>query len=312
MIGVECRRRSRRRGSRTGAQRRIVPIVMLAFLLGMAASAAGSPIDEKPAGEQKKVIDLTDMMKPPGGMDPMRSYASDASPGIEQKLGESVPLDLTFRDELGETVSLRQCIERPMVLTLVYLRCPSICSPLMHEVAAMVDKMDLEAGIDFDLLTVSFDINDTPELASKAKKNLLAGMQRKIPPESWRFLTGDAPNINALTDAVGFRYKRENQDFVHAGTVVFLTKDGKIVRYLEGLKLLPADMKMAVIDAADGRPRSLMQKFQRLCYAYDPEGKTYVFKVNRIVLAVTLFLVALFLGYLLLKKKGPRTEKGVT
>jgi len=234
---------------------------------------------------------------------PTRAKTDTPEVGIDEKLGETIPLDLSFFDEAGKAVTLRSLLSRPTVLTLVYFRCPGICSPLMHEVADTVEELDLVAGIDYDLVTVSFDDRETSELASTAKRNLLGGMKKKIPPESWRFLTGSPESIAALTEGVGFRYKRDRDDFVHAATVIFLSKDGKIVRYLGGLKLLPADMKMAILDAAEGTPRTLMQRIQRLCYAYDPAGKTYVFKVNRIILAVTLAGAAIFVLYLLLARR---------
>lgn len=239
-----------------------------------------------------------------------QEYANDATVGIEPQLGETVPLDLTFNNEQGEPVELRSVIQRPTVLLLVYFRCPSICSPVMHEVADTVEKMQLTPGVDYDLLTISFDSEETPELARVAKENLLADMDKKIPPESWRFLTGDKKNIARLTDSVGFRFRRDDKDFEHAGTVIFLSPDGKIVRYLPGMKLLPDHMVMAIQDAADGRARSFMQKIQRLCYSYDPEGKTYVMKVNRIILAVTFFVLGLFLVYLLLFSGGKKLADG--
>ena len=242
-------------------------------------------------------LDVTDVEEP------VKGYADSKTVGIDEQLGKTIPLDLTFNDEQGKPVTLRSLIDKPTVLTLVYFRCPGICSPLMHEVAATVDEMDLEAGIDYDLITVGFDAREGPDLARVAKKNLLAGMDNKIPDESWRFLTGDERNIAALTGSVGFLFRKKDQDFEHPGTVIFLSEEGKIVRYLGGLKLLPADMKLAVYDAAEGKARSFMQQVQALCYSYDPEGKTYVLKVNRIVLFVTLFLLGVFLLFLLLKRK---------
>jgi protein SCO1 len=235
-------------------------------------------------------------------------YANDETVGVEEKLGETIPLDLEFVDESGKTVTLGGLIDKPTILTLVYLRCPSICSPLMNEVAATVDKLDLQAGKDFQMLTVSFDVTDDPDLTRTAKRNLLERMEDEIPAESWRFLTGEAESISQLTDAVGFRYRRENDDFVHAASVIFLSPEGKIVRYLPGQRILPADMKMAIFDAAAGQPRTMMQKLQRLCYAYDSEGRSYALQVNRIILMITLPGILIFLGYLLFKKKSPATH----
>jgi protein SCO1/2 len=238
-----------------------------------------------------------------------REYASDPAPGIEEQVGAVLPTDLTFKDEDGLTVELRKLITRPTLLTLVYFRCPSICSPLMHEVAATLDMMDLRPGQDYDLITVSFDDREGPELARQAKKNLLSRMKRPIDPDSWRFLTGDAANITVLADTVGFRFHKDGKgDFVHAATVVFVDKDGQVVRYLGGLKLLPADVELAIVDTMEGRSRSIMQRIQKLCFAYDPDGKTYVFQVNRIVLFVTLLAVGLFVAYLLIRPKKKRPE----
>ena len=232
-----------------------------------------------------------------------REYANDPKPGIEENVGGVLPTDLTFKDENGLTVNLRELIQRPTLLTLVYFRCPSICSPLMHELAAVTDKMEMTAGEDYDLITVSFDDREGPELARQAKKNLLSRKKREIDPAHWRFLTGDAANITVLADVIGFRFRKVKEDFDHAATVAFVDKDGKIVRYLGGLKLLPADVELAIVDTMEGRSRSLMQRIQKLCFSYDPEGKTYVFQVNRIILFVTLFAVALFVAYLLIRRK---------
>ena len=237
-----------------------------------------------------------------------QEYANDPTVGIEPKLGETIPLDLTFNNEEGKPITLRSLVKRPTVFVLVYLRCPGICSPLMHEVAATVDKLDLTPGIDYDLITVSFDARETADLARTAKKNLLGEMKRKIPPDSWHFLTGDETNIAKLTDAFGYRFHRDKEDFAHPGTIMFVSPKGVIVRYLPGLKILPTHMKMAIQDAAEGHPRSFMQTIQRLCYAYDPSGKTYIVKVNRIILAVSLVTLGVFVGYLFTfgKKRTPQ------
>lgn len=232
-----------------------------------------------------------------------REYANDPKPGIEENVGGVLPTDLTFKDENGLTVNLRELIDKPTLLTLVYFRCPSICSPLMHELAATADMMDMKPGVDYDLITVSFDDREGPELARQAKKNLLTRMKKKLEPEQWRFLTGDAANITVLADTIGFRFRKDKEDFIHAATVAFVDKDGKIVRYLGGLSLLPADVELAVVDTMEGNERSIMQRIQKLCFAYDADGKTYVFQVNRIVLFVTLLAVAIFLAYLLIRPK---------
>jgi len=280
----------------TERRNRTVSVLLIALVLGGAFFTGASLSAQDEAAPDKKAM--------------VSGYADDKTVGIDEKLGETIPLDLEFFDEDGERVNFGDLFTLPTVLTMVYFNCPSICSPLMHELASVVDELDLTPGVDYNLVTVSFDIDETPELARAAKKNLLEGMDRKIPPESWRFLTGDAANVMRLTDATGFRFKREGEDFVHAGTIVYLSKEGKIVRYLPGLEILPANMKFAIIDANNGKARSFIQTIQRLCYRPDDEGRGYVFQINRVILAGTLLFVGIFLAVILFRRKGKTKQAG--
>ena len=232
---------------------------------------------------------------------PASSFQADTSVQVEvvEKLGETIPLDLTFTDMEGRPVTLRELIDKPTVLTLVYYRCPNICSPLLQELGDTVEQCELEPGPEYNLITISFDPRETPELSKIAHQTIVGMMERKIPADSWRFMTGDAENIAKITEAVGFRYVRVDEDFSHPATVIFLSDQGKIVRYLNGLTFLPADIKLALLDAKEGKARSFMQKFQRICYTYDPQGKKYVLQINRIILVFSLILAAGFLSFLL-------------
>jgi protein SCO1/2 len=225
--------------------------------------------------------------------------------GIEERLGTLLPLDqLTFKNEEDETITLSSLADKPIVLTLVYYRCPGICTPLLQELVRVADNAKLTPGEDYRLITISFDPAEKSELAKNKKANMLAGFKNKsVPPESWSFLTGDEPNIRKVTDTVGFYYMpdRNKVDFVHGATVIFLSDKGKIVRYLNGTRFNPAEMELAVLDATQGRSRSLMQRMQQICYAYDPEGQTYVLQINRIILGVTLVFALGFVAYLLRK-----------
>jgi protein SCO1/2 len=236
--------------------------------------------------------------------------------GIEEHLGERIPLEeLTFTDEEGAPLTLGTLFDRPVVLTLVYYRCPSICTPLLQEVAHVADLTDLEPGEDYRIVTISFDPNDSAELAKIKKANMLATLEHKqVPEDGWRFLTGEEDQIRRITEAVGFHYTRDANeiDFVHAATVIFLSPEGKIVRYLNGTRFNPADLKMAVVDASEGRARSFMQRIQRLCYSYDPEGRAYVLKINRIILGVTLIFAGAFGAFLFSKNFARRTSKAQT
>ena len=230
--------------------------------------------------------------------------------GIEEHLDSTIPLaDLKFTDEEGHPVVLADLFGKPVILTLVYFSCPGICTPLLNELSSVVQKSRMVPGEDFRIVTISFDPSEGYELAKLKRINMLAAMETNVPaPEDWRFLVGDEENIRKITDAVGFRYVRDrnNIDFVHAASVMFLSPEGKIVRYLNTTRFNPADLEMAVIDAAEGRSRSFMQKVERLCYAYDPEGQAYVLKINRIILGITIVFVLLFVGFLVLRKPAAR------
>jgi len=223
--------------------------------------------------------------------------------GIVERLGKKAPIaELTFKDEAGKTVTLGSLFDRPVVLSLVYFRCPGICTPLLHETSQVVQKSDLTAGEDYQLITVSFDPAEGPELAAMKRVNMLGAMKKRpIQKSAWRFLTGDEANIKRLADAVGFKYVRDKngQDFVHGATLTFLSKDGMIARYLQGTRFNPADFDMAVMDASEGRARSFMKKIQRLCFAYEPGSHSYVLKVNRLILGLTMVFVVGFVAFLI-------------
>jgi protein SCO1/2 len=193
-------------------------------------------------------------------------------------------------------------------VTFVYYRCPGICSPLLSEVAKMIDKMDLEIGKDYQVFTLSFDPAEKPEMASEKRQNYLTELKKKIDPAGWRFFTGDSADIRRLTDAAGFYYQRSGRDWVHAATLIVLSPSGKITRYLYGIQHLPFDVKMAVVEASEGRTGPTIAKVLRFCYAYDPEGRTYALAVTRIAGVAVLGLAALFAAIFIVrprKRKAP-------
>ncbi len=241
-------------------------------------------------------------------------------PGVEERLGRTVPLDeLTFTDEQGRQVRLSELVDRPIVLTLVYFRCPGICTPLLNELTKVADECDLKPGEDYRMITVSFDPKDTAELAAGKKKNMLELFKRhQVPPDGWRFLVGDQENITRLTGEVGFGYVPDTNkvDFVHPATLILLSPQGKIVRYLGGSsadgsswQFGAVDLKMAVIDASQGRPVATIHRVARLCFSYDPASQRYVLNVNRIILGVAALVAAVFVVYLL--RQGRRRKQAI-
>lgn len=223
--------------------------------------------------------------------------------GIDEKLGETIPLDLSFLDEYGKPVTLRSLFTKPTLLTLVYYRCPGICSPLLTGVSEVVDRMDMEAGKDFNIVTISFSPKEDYIMASGKKKNYIDLMKKKIPDASWRFLTGDSASIAKITDAVGFRYQKQGDDYMHGAVVTVLSPEGKISRYLYGTDYLPLDVKLALTEAAEGKSVPAINKLLKLCYSYDPDGRKYVLNFTRIVGGIMIFLIAGFVLVLTMKKK---------
>ncbi len=233
--------------------------------------------------------------------------------GIVEKLGETVPLDLEFYDESGNIVQLRNVINKPTIVTFVYFKCPGICSPLLTELSRMVEKVDLELGKDYQILTLSFDSGEKPELAADKKENYLSSIPRALNPDGWHFFTGDSANIRRFADAAGFYFKRNGKDWIHAGALIFLSPTGKITRYINGIQYLPFDIKMAVIEASNGKVGPTIAQILKFCYSYDPESRTYALNVTRIGMLVILLLAALFAFVFLVKPrlKMKKAERGV-
>jgi protein SCO1/2 len=229
--------------------------------------------------------------------------------GIDQRLGQTIPLDLTFNDENGNPVILRQLILTPTILALVYLHCPNVCSLLLQNLADVLDKLPAEPGKDFIVLAVSFDEMEKPDLALQKKKTYLKMIQKPFPENAWRFLTGDKENIHKLTGAVGFHFKRVGEDFEHPVSLIILTPDGKIVRYMYGADPLPFDLKVALVEASQGRIGPTIAKLVRFCFSYDPKANKLVFNILKVTGTVTLLFAVLFIVFLLLKGKKPHKEE---
>ncbi|MDD8017975.1 MAG: SCO family protein [Bacteroidota bacterium] len=223
--------------------------------------------------------------------------------GIDEKIGQTIPLNLEFYDENGYLVALKDIVKKPTILNFVYFRCPGICSPILTELTAIVNHIDMEMGKDFQIVTVSFDEREKPELAHAKRDNYFTLLNKKIPGESWKFMTGDSASIRQLTNASGFMFKREGDNFLHAGAIIVISPQGKIARYLYGTQYLPFDVKMAVTEASEGRTGPTITKLLQYCYSYNPEGRRYIFNVTRVSGAVIILFAAVFVVYLTVKPK---------
>jgi protein SCO1/2 len=228
--------------------------------------------------------------------------------GIDEKLGSTLPLEMKFQTSEGKTVALKDLITKPTIIALVYYECPSICSPMQSELAWTLDKIKLEPGKDFHVISFSFDSHETPEIAAKWKRSYLKTIKRNFNPEDWTFLTGDSVSIKTVTDVCGFYFKPAEKDFVHAATVIAISPEGKICRYMFGTEFNPFDMKMALLEAGAGKTNPTISKMLKMCYSYDPAARQYTLNVTRIIGSFTLVCVAIFMTVLLFKKKKVKNE----
>ncbi|MCE1187511.1 MAG: SCO family protein [Ignavibacteria bacterium] len=223
--------------------------------------------------------------------------------GIDEQLGKMLPTGLRVTDEQGNLVEFDKLIDKPTILMFVYYECPGLCSPLLSEVADEISKIDLKPGTDYRIITVSFDPSEKSELALKKKKNYLSTAGIAVPDDGWRFLTADSNTIAQLTDATGFRYKKEGDEYIHAGALIIVSPTGKITRYLLGTDFLPFDMKMALIEASSGTVSPTIAKVLKYCFKYDPEGRKYVLNVTRIAGTAIIMMTLVFVGYLTVGRK---------
>jgi protein SCO1/2 len=229
--------------------------------------------------------------------------------GIDERLGQFVPLDLTFNDEDGNPVTLKQLIHTPTILTPVYLHCPNVCSLLLQNLADVLNRLPAEPDKEYKVISISFDETERPDLALQKKKTYLKMIQKPFPENAWRFLTGDKENIRKLTDAIGFHFRRVGEDFEHPVALIILAPDGKIVRYMYGADPLPFDLKMALVEASQGKIGPAISKVVRFCFSYDPKANKLVFNTLKVTGTVTLLFALSFIVFLLFKGKKQQTQR---
>lgn len=229
----------------------------------------------------------------------------DPEIGVVEHLGDTIPLDLVFNNIKGENVTLRQVINKPTLLTLVYFDCPGLCSPLLDGVSDVVEKMDLELGKEYQLLTISFNTQDTPERAAEKKQNFLR-KHSQAHAENWIYLTGDSVNIARIVNAVGFKYKKAGNDWIHAAVITMISPQGRITRYLYGTTFLPFDVKMAVVEAQKGIPRPTINRLLEFCYSYDPSGRRYVLEVTKVSATLIIFIALVIFISLIIRSRTRR------
>ncbi len=223
---------------------------------------------------------------------------------FEQKLDAQVPLDLAFRNEHNQQVTLGELIrDKPVVLTLNYLRCEQLCPLELNDLAQSLSQLSFDLGKQFDVVTVSIDPRETPIIAANKRQLLLPAYTRFPVETGWHFLTGDAASIEKLANAVGFHfaYDARTDEFAHPLGVIVLTPQGRVARYIYGLGYEPRDLRLALVEASERKIGNPVDQIMLFCFHYDSSQGAYTgVALNFVQVGALLGVVALggFLGML--------------
>lgn len=232
---------------------------------------------------------------------------------IEQRLNNQIPLDLKFRDETGREVRLAEYFAKgkPVALTLVYYECPMLCNQVLNGAVGAFQALSFTAGKEFEVVTVSFDPREGPELAARKKETYLRRYKREGAEAGWHFLTGDKASIDALAESVGFHYvwDEQSQQFAHASAVMVATPQGRLSHYFYGIDYAPKDLRLALVEASEGKIGSPVDSLLLFCYHYDPAAGRFAPVMGVLRAAGVLTVVGLVAFILYLRRKSKRREE---
>jgi protein SCO1 len=238
---------------------------------------------------------------------------------VTEHLGEKIPLDLVFTNDAGEKVPLRNYFkgDKPVILVLAYYECPMLCTLVLNGVAKGLHDLDWVPGQNFQVLTISIDSTETVQLAHDKRANLLPVVGKQGSEEGWRFFVGDGAQIRTLADTLGFHYYYDPKlkQFAHPAVVMVLSGDGRISRYLYGIEFKKQDLKLALLEASQGKVGTTVDRIILFCYHYNPEAKGYVlFATNLMKLGgiLTVIFIAIFLSVLWRRELRKKQETAVT
>ncbi len=237
------------------------------------------------------------IMSPPANMRP----PGLKNVGIEQHLNDQIPPDLAFRDETGKPVRLADYFgKKPLILNLVYYQCPMLCGEVLSGLESALRVLKFDVGKEFDVLTVSFDPRETPEMAAAKKAEFLKRYGRAGAAEGWHFLTGPQNSITALTKAAGFDYEYDSKtgQFAHATAIMVLTPEGRIAQYYYGVEFAPKDLRLGLVQASQNKIGSIVDEVLLYCYHYNPDTGKYgaiISRILKISAGATIFILGSFL-----------------
>jgi protein SCO1 len=273
-------------------------IVVVAAWLSLTVSAFGQGM-------------TSGILSPPAGVRP----PGLKNVGIQQNLNQQVPPDLAFKDDLGRRVRLRDYFgKRPMILNLVYYNCPMLCGEVLSGLENSLRMMKFDVGKEFDVITVSFDPSETPEMAAKKKAVFLKRYKRPGAEQGWHFLVGESNSIDALTKAAGFQYQydQKTRQFAHATAIMILTPEGKIAQYYYGVEYPPKDLRLGLVEAGQGRIGNVVDQLLLYCYHYDPEQGKYsavILRVLRLAGVATMLFLGSFI-FLMIRRGSVHDGQG--
>lgn len=237
--------------------------------------------------------------------------------GVTERLGENIPLDLTFANAEGDSIALKELFSdgKPVLLNPVYYECPQLCSMVKEAIYTGVEDLKWTPGSEYNIVTFSFDPREGSELAAENKQKYLNKLGRNNTNDGWHFLTGQKKSIQQLTEAVGFDYERlEDGEFAHGAAIMFLSPDGKITRYLYGLKFDEFDMRNALYEAADGNVGNAAEQVLLYCFQYDADSNSYVpvaWRIMKVGGFATVLILGIFLGFMWMRHRYSNNEKQI-
>ncbi len=250
-----------------------------------------------------------------GGDLPSTSLPPDLSGvSIDQKLNTQIPLDLPFRDESGNAVRLGDYFKpgKPVLLNFVYYECPMLCTEVLNGMTGMLKVLKFDPGKDFEIVTVSFDSREKPNLAAAKKKVYMQRYGRPDAAPGWHFLTGDQDAIAKLTDSVGFHYKwdERSQQFAHATAIMVATPEGKLSHYFYGIEYSPKDIRLALVEASHEKIGTPVDQVLLYCYHYDSRTGKYGAVVTRVLRLAGIATIVILGGFLLIMfRREPKNSK---
>ena len=231
---------------------------------------------------------------------------------IEQKLNAQVPLDLKFRDETGKLLPLSTYFgHRPVILQMGYYKCWLMCDVVTGGLLRSLQDLRLSPGQDFDIVFVSIDPKENWHVAAQKRAEYVKLYGRDKKGVGWHFLTGDEPEIKALAQTVGFHYfyDKEAKQFAHGSGIMILTPGGRVAKYFYGIEFDPRDLRLALVQASNGKIGSPVDALLLLCYHWNPLTGKYGLLISRVITAscfLTVGLLGGFIGFWLWRERGRR------